>query len=195
MFFIFSYWAKNIHIPEEHCYTDFLSSPILFRNKKRWYKMILEDHLHHMWPRTGINFNFLPPFFSWGAISHTSRARGGYWTQVSWSPVGPAPASIWDVDQKTLQIAEQQTVQQSLIFSHNYYLEHAYKDSYDINFTRISPNFHITLKLLLPKDSSNCITNANSKLVSFSNIYHFWQKFSLMYFYYHKLKLKLQFLL
>ena len=99
MFFIFSYWAKNIHIPEEHCYTDFLSSQILFRNKKRWYKMILEDHLHHMWPRTEINFNFLPPFFSRGAISHTSRARGGCWTQVSWaeaaSPVGPAPASIW----------------------------------------------------------------------------------------------------
>lgn len=24
--------------------------------------MILEDHLHHVWPRTGINFNFLPLF-------------------------------------------------------------------------------------------------------------------------------------
>ena len=64
IFQIFLSEAKNIHIPEEHCYTDFLSSQILFRNKKRLYEMILEDHLHHVRLRTGINFNFLPRLFS-----------------------------------------------------------------------------------------------------------------------------------
>ena len=111
----FSYQAKNIHIPEKPCYTDFLSSEILFEDKKRWYKMIPKDHLHHMWHRAGINFNFLPGFFSLWAISHTScveediELRSAELLSRSHlsSSLRPTPASIWAGSKDN---GEQQTV-------------------------------------------------------------------------------------
>ena len=157
MFFRFSYRAQNIHIPEEHCYTDFLSSQILFRNKKRWYKMILEDHLHHVWPRTGINFNFLPLFsLLEPSVTHLVSEDIELRTQVSWAWASLAPSLHlrW-----SKHWAEQQTVRQSFTSLLAVYRD--YSDSNLINFQNISPNFHITLKLLVPKDISNCFTNAN----------------------------------
>ena len=162
IFQIFISEDKNIHIPEEHCYTDFLSSQILFRNKKRLYEMILEDHLHHVRLRTGINFNFLPRLFSSsGHQSHILCQRILNSGQLSLLSSRPG---------SSLHLTK--TMQNNKMFSNHslFAIRYFIGPSSLINLQDISPNFHITLKLLVPVDISisNCVTNTNSKLSSLS---------------------------